>query len=30
VSPDHYDYRAMQDLRRIAFLRMQQHERIGR
>ncbi|KAG2453596.1 hypothetical protein HYH02_001814 [Chlamydomonas schloesseri] len=29
VSPDHYDYRAMQDLRRIAFLRMQQHERIG-
>lgn len=30
VSPDHYDYRTMQDQRRIAFLRMQQHEHIGR
>ncbi|PNW75294.1 hypothetical protein CHLRE_12g521050v5 [Chlamydomonas reinhardtii] len=29
VSPDHYDYRTMQDQRRIAFLRMQQHEHIG-
>ncbi|KAG2439219.1 hypothetical protein HXX76_004581 [Chlamydomonas incerta] len=29
VTPDHYDYRLMQDTRRIAFLRMQQHERIG-